>query len=342
MLAVDKAVGLDRLGNWLRGEAFTARGRYEDADPMGGAGRVADWIELSCLLSPDGFLSKVSVIDHLVDSGVLHNDPDKAEEQAELIADNGFAELRQRRRLIGSSAEFGFPFEFPDPKVLKRTADWSDAPVYAFLLIVSAGQLDPWMYKKDGGTTYDEVGHLFEHIVARAASGLFRGPSEVLAPTGPAKQQMLATRVESLVGPFGLKTSVAISRVPVRVKDAGLDVITRLDCGDTRPGLLHLLIQCAAGANWNGKLGTPALADWRAWVEWRGPLLKGFAVPTIFGDDGVIENASRSGEWSLFLDRVRILHGLRGAGGLDVGELARVSRWCRMRIDTMRKRKYAS
>ena len=308
---------------------------------MGGPGRIADWIELSCLLSTDGILSKMSVIDHLVDSGLLSDDPERAEEQAELIADNGFADQRLRARVLGDDPAYGFPFQFVEKKVLSRRSDWQERVAYLFLLLISFGQLDSGIYGGQHHTTYDEIGHLFERIVACAAAGLFRGPCEVLAPTGASKMHKLGARVATLLKGFGLKRKAAISKVPLRAKDCGLDVLSRLEAGDGRPGSLHVLVQCAAGANWEKKLGSPSLADWRDWVQWRGPICKGFAVPTLFGTDGTIENASRRGEWSIFIDRVRILHGIKLSEDCGDAIIDAIRPWCERRVTYIRKSRYA-
>jgi len=332
MMRVSEAIPTGRLADWLRPDAFTPRGRYEERDLMGAPGRFADWMEISCLFQTDETLSGVEVLDHLRDAGVLIDD--RSGETGEMIMASVFSELSRRRREFPDGAPFSFPFSI-EPMILRRTISiWNDAPFYAFLLLVSAGQMAPTLLTK--ATSYHEVGHLFEQVVGAACFGLFRATAVVLDTTGSQKNHKLWRRVRPAIQPFQRDVRPKLKLAPTRLKDGGLDVIAKLEVGDLRPGLLHLLVQCAAGQDWRKKLGQPPLATWREYVDWRGPISRVVAVPTLFGDDRTLEDASMGAEWAIFIDRTRLLWGLSRSPGVDAFLNDRLRRWCTTRLALLR------
>lgn len=335
MLAVSAIIGLNRVGGWLREKAFTPRGRYESTDIMGGAGRMADWAEVSCLLHDRDTLSKADITDALNDSGILGgSDP---ADDAELMAESAFQELLQRQHLSGHLSPTLQPInvELPGPTLRKRI-DWRESPEHFFMCLVSMGQLFPALYL-NGDTSYHEVGHLFEQICAQSCRGLFGDRCRLLAPTGKGLERPLYSRMEILLKPFGREITEQLRTQPKRAMDGGLDVLVHDDIGDLRPGSAYVLVQCATGNDWKGKLATPNPQDWREWVNWRGPILRALAVPTSVLVDEILHDASRHGFWTLILDRHRLLYGLSKAGPLPPPQRNIVKQWCEDRVDEFEK-----
>jgi hypothetical protein len=194
--------------------------------------------------------------------------------------------------------------------------------------------------KTSGGSksisSYSEVGHIFETIVLNGAKGLFGLPTCVIE-TSKRGTNNLSLRLKDVLVPFSRSIPVPKPKIPDRIKDGGLDVVARLWEGDHRPGVAHFLIQCSAGDNWRTKLTHPVLARWTAWVNWRGPIYRGFAVPTLFGDDQVLEDASRDGEWTLLLDRVRIMRGLAAMTAPSANLQSIATDWCQKRLPALKK-----
>lgn len=334
MISATGAIGLDKLSSWLRRSGFGDIGRYEDPDPMGAPGRVADWIELSTLTQMRRSVSKLTVIDHLLESGLLLDQGDE-QAQAEEVAASAFRELGLRHLQLKGMGAYGFPFALSArDTVLRRSANWRSHALYTFLLFVSSIQLQQ-VFRE--GTTAHETGHLFEQVVEQSLVGLFSAPVQILATSGPGRLNRLANRVTTALTPFRREVTPTLQKAPTRLKDGGLDVIARLSVGDDRPGCAHILVQCSAGADWPEKIHTPVEARWRDWVRWRGPLYRAIAVPTLFGSDTALESASRDGSWTLVLDRRRILFGLSKLPRMPSDLNARLRHWCSRRISHLQK-----
>ncbi|HEY4186934.1 MAG TPA: hypothetical protein VGP07_17795 [Polyangia bacterium] len=304
---------------------------------MAGVGRLADWIESSCLFGQDGKISKTEVVDELVGSGVIQpKGSQTSEEIAEEIVDEVFVELRRRQNLTEPGGPFSFPFDVESSVLRRRESDWTSSATYGFLLLATMGQLVDWLRTKS--TTYDEIGHLFEDIVRLSTEGLFGLPSAVLL-TSKKGADHLKRRVRKLLLPFNRGTLAEIAAAPRRVRDGGLDVVVRLwdHTRDRRPGNAHFLIQCAAGKDWEKKVNTPELANWQAWVDWRGPIYKGFAVPFLFSGDQRLHAVSRAGGWTLILDRIRLLYGLGTAGSMPSELTKTIREWCKRQLPALKK-----
>jgi hypothetical protein len=336
VLQVFEAVGLDRLGDWQSNQVFTPRGRYERADPMAGAGRLADWIECSALFGPRATVSRTDATDELVNSGVLQprgsQTPDDA---AEAIVEEVFVELKRRSLLMPNTGPFAYPFQL-DPTILRRSqTNWTGSPEYAFLILASMSQLAPWLVRP----SYNELGHRFERVVRLSAEGLFGRPAIVLE-TSHRGADHLKERMKAVLGHFDREVTPYLEAAPKRVRDGGLDVVVRLwnHDADRRPGTAHFLVQCAAGQNWSEKISTPSLSRWRDWVSWRGPIYKALAVPFLFTDDRALHDASQEGDWTLILDRSRLLYGIGQAGGSPSSLASDLLTWCRPMVAELAKK----
>ena len=329
MLPLDAAIGIDRLGNWGRSEAFGTRGRYEQADAMTAAARLADWIEISTLFGAKGAFAKTHVLDHFIDSGLSTEDDSEVDSDrvdwTEIAVDELFAELRVRYRLMGDA----YPLSV-DGDVARRRTEWQDSAYYAFLLLVSSGHLLPWM--RTEGTSYHEVGHLFEDVVCAAAEGLFGRPSRTVPVYGSGEDVTLAARMRSLLVDFGRSARAEIDSEPRKTKDGGLDIVARaiLAESDQRGASPHVLVQCASGSDWFSKINGPSAVLWHNWVHWRGPIWRAFAIPTLL-DDAQLGRASMHGDATFVIDRARIIDGLRRSPARpDIG--TRVKEWVASRV----------
>lgn len=327
MLPLASSIGIDRLGSWVQREAFGERGKYELSDAMTAAERLADWVETSVLFG--NAVSKVTIQDNINDSGVALDKP----EEVELIADEILAAIRGRRLLFVSS---GYPFQVNGDMVRLVRGTWRDTPVYAFLLLVSMGHFLEWM--RTHQTSHHEVGHLFEDVVRASCEGLFGRPAKTVPLSGVDGGGPLSRRMETLLKDFHRAPYPELSAVPRKVKDGGLDVVARavLQERDTRGASPHVLVQCAAGDNWESKISHPVADVWRNWVAWRGPIWRAFAVPTLM-DDKQLATASLKGSGTFVLDRARIIEGLCRAPS-DAELDCRVSAWVECRVKILRQK----
>lgn len=327
MLPLAEGIGIERLGHWVTARAFNEYGKYESSDAMTAAARLADWVETSALFGEARIVSKTRISDHVGDSGLACDD-----ETPELIGDEILSELRVRERLFHND---GYPFTV-DGELLRAKCDWNTSSVYAFLLLASNGHLNPWVCNE--GTSYDQVGHLFEDLVRVACEGLFGAIARRIPVTGRAKNNRLHQRMKDVLRDFGRVPHPELARQPRKIKDGGLDVLARavLPNHDSRGASPHVLVQCAAGANWESKLDAPVADLWRAWVHWRGPIWRAFAVPTLLDDDS-LSRASAAGSWTFLLDRARLVEGVARTA-VPAELLAQLTKWLQGRRKALQRR----
>jgi hypothetical protein len=89
--------------------------------------------------------------------------------------------------------------------------------------------------------------------------------------------------------------------------DIGLDVISSWKPDTRSHGSLHVLVQCATGANYKKKRGEPMMGRWRSLYYWPGRLMAGLAVPWRFSERELLragENAD-----TIVFDRLRLAIG---------------------------------
>jgi hypothetical protein len=85
--------------------------------------------------------------------------------------------------------------------------------------------------------------------------------------------------------------SSAVGESPVRLehlkysgpsaKDRGADVVGWIPFEDCSPGQIVLLINCAAGEDWNKKRGELPLHYWRKIIDWHIDPMQGFSIPFV-------------------------------------------------------------
>lgn len=108
-------------------------------------------------------------------------------------------------------------------------------------------------------------------------------------------------------------------------KDLGLDVATWLEFEDRRGGYLHVIGQCATGADWFDKLEDLNVQVWREHVRWAVEPVRFFAVPHVIPPERWRRACIRGG---LILDRPRLLE-LEQRSRLRRRRLAAVVDYCR-------------
>ena len=301
--------------------------------------RLADWAELSLLIDKPHLLSKDDIADVLLDSGMAaESEPSADHEFADDIVNSLWGVLEDRVRRYGAAYPFQVDAGFS--KVKGKGKGWQDWCVFTCLLIQDLGH---WY---DGvPTTYkprSSFSDLFEHIVAAAQLGIFRGRSVVFQAKGgngwsSAINERVKQLAECFVRPIG-----TLEDLEPNDKDVGLDVVTRMRIFDETPGTIVLLTQCATGANWKDKTGDPPLQTWQTLINWKSPLVKALAIPFTLrpGAPGLSANANdRPAALSRYSDRhsAVILDRPRLVAGhpdlfFDRKHRQRVLNWCRWRI----------
>ena len=203
---------------------------------------ISDWAELNVVYNFTS-LSKAKLV-----SLLEHNGYDKdTDYEGDALFDSILQELEKRQLLYGNNPPYDVSKGIIIPLI-----NWTDFPEYLLCLIFSY-----W------GAANSHAGtKLFEHISDIALKNYLNGETIILGFPNienlPSQLDNLATL---LIEERGAKNP------PVHAKDRGIDVIGWKSFSDGRKGQIIVLMQCAAGRNWN--LKKQILIDvWSQYINW--------------------------------------------------------------------------
>jgi hypothetical protein len=215
--------------------------------------KLADWLELNALSSPDGRIG----FGTLVSASDLSK-----EDQPEDIAEDDTSdedlvfsvqsEIEWRRKLIGAD----YPFQIDDKgQSMQLAADITDTgAAYLLCLFLSHAKDRTIISKRFAPKITNKVRDLFQACATVAAGGFVQGTAISFGWPRPNKTSFLKTlhRVYKL---FGDGTPVKRPRPAASkaVKDDGIDVIAWRPSIDGLPGTQYLLGQVASGGDWVDK-----------------------------------------------------------------------------------------
>lgn len=259
----------------------------DPTDPL----KLADWLELRAMLDQDRNSSRGDLTGVLRRAALVELDSDDAIERKAMEA---FEELEQREK----AAKEAYPFEiyYRGVGVLQLKSDWRDFPAYAFCLCLSYFEL-----KK-----VNKAPQLFEQISCQAAKGYLRG--DVIGFGAPRRElpssfSKAVTKLCDLMGEGGrYRKQPSLQR-----KDDTLDLVAWKNFNDKWSSKILMFGQCAAGRNWEDKLGD--LQPHIFWDQWMQDSLvsptpiKSFFVPHRIGRNKWNFVARKAG---IFFDRCRI------------------------------------
>jgi hypothetical protein len=196
--------------------------------------RLADWLELTAILSSDGNASRGDLERTLRRASLSEMRDDLAVEQKLLEV---FEEIEQRWKAAASA----YPFEV-DYGTLQTKSTWHQFPAYAFCLCLSYF-----------GSPTLQPRKLFELVSGAAAKAFvygnavdFGSPRHVLSAAFPDAVSQLCALIGEGDRYAGLPT--------LGQKDAKLDLVAWRDFPDRNPSKLLMLGQCASGSDWEGKI----------------------------------------------------------------------------------------
>lgn len=202
---------------------------------------ISDWAELYVVYGNTP-LSKAKLSSLLEDNGYDDDDVDRDQ-----LFDSIIQELEKRQKLYGANPPFSINGGIISPEI-----DWNNHPEYLLCLIFSY-----WgAANSNGGTS------LFERISDIALKSYLNGETAILGfpNNGNLPQQIdeIASRMfEDRAG----------KNPPAQAKDRGVDVVGWIPFGDERRGQIIVLMQCAAGRNWNLKKQIQ-LSVWSQYINW--------------------------------------------------------------------------
>ncbi len=284
-------------------------------------GVFTDWLEGSVLFGRYDSLSLAEIKDTLTDEHI-YDDQDKA---SELLAD-AWNEVQRRKKALGNS----YPIVCSATRVA-RAMKWREAPAYAFCLLLSYSERYP-EWRKGFGNDFTEQGLLFEEITALALQNEMGDWSSHSTGWSRAHAARIKDSVEEVRGLLNEKEG-RIDLIPdlSAVKDAGLDLVLWRPFPDRRIGCPVYLVQCASGANWEGKRTEPNINLWRTMIEFAALPKKALAIPYAISDEDYWISCRRMD--GMLLDRLRLLSGgRRSPRWLSTNVHRRVIAWMKPRV----------
>ncbi|REC50635.1 MULTISPECIES: hypothetical protein [Chryseobacterium] len=259
---------------------------------------VADWAEFYVFASNDN-LSKSELSSYIEDSS--GSEPDQA------FIDDIWLELERRLFLYGNPPPF-----ILETREIIPLLDWTSAPEYLTCLILSID-----------GNSVDSVktGKLFERLSSKAISNYFNGNSIIY---GHPSRQTIRSIASQMSETF-------VKEPSTNYKDRGVDIICWKPFSDNRKSQIAVLIQCAAGFNWDQKLlGIPHKA-WMQYIHWGADPLKGFTAPIVITEkryDDIVTDAG------IMFDRARIYQNVQYQYLEDNTLIDDLKAWCRPKIES--------
>lgn len=262
---------------------------------------ISDWAELNVIYY-NTTLSKAKLVSLLEDNGY----EDDVDYQGDEIFDSIIQELEKRKSLYGNTPPYTIANSIISPLI-----NWSDYPEYLLCLIFSYNGAA----KANGGTS------LFEQVSNVALKSYLNGEAITVgfpnAGNLPAQLDSIATILNEDRGD---------KNPPIHSKDRGVDVIGWNSFGDIRRGQVIILMQCAAGRNWNLKKQI-ILDVWSQYINWNFyTTIPSMAITEILP----IKKWSDAVEtYGIVFDRARLYRCLYKPNTLiDPALRAQVIQWC--------------
>jgi hypothetical protein len=215
--------------------------------------KIADWLELKAISSPDGrigfgtLISAAALAENEQKENILDENTD--EDQLVLSAQD---EIARRRNNIGDD----YPFKIDDNgRAMQFVTPLSKVgSVYLFCLFLSHAFDRTIVPKELAPKITNQTRDLFQACSTVAAGGFVQGPSISFGfprPDGAGFLKALHRVYEQFGDGRPRKTPrVAASK---KLKDNGIDIIAWRRSIDNLPGTLYLIAQVASGADWINK-----------------------------------------------------------------------------------------
>lgn len=215
--------------------------------------KLADWLELNVLGSPDGQLGFGTLVS-ASDMSKEGQPEDIADEDTtdETLVLSAQTEIRRRRKLIGQDYPFRIAENGQSMHVVANVTDTGAS--YLLCLFLSHATDRTIVPKKLAPKITDNVRNLFQACATVAAGGFVQGTAISFGWPRPNKTKFLKA-LKRAFKLFGDGTPVSHPRPAASpyVKDDGIDVMAWRPPADELPGTQYLLGQVASGEDWVDK-----------------------------------------------------------------------------------------
>jgi len=261
--------------------------------------KLADWMEICALITPDGDFSRDD-LDATLRAAAIFPPLSEDSEIADLTL-GVFRELESRR----SAALNAYPFEVSLPYI-KLKSDWKKTPAYAFCLCLS------YFGDRDNPKRKTFPRRCFEHLARDAVQNYIggeairfaspRNPVEMPRNFGEAIERVCASR---LMEGGGFKKGGGLPDQ----KDCNVDIIGWKHFPDKAVGKIVLFGNCATGKEWYGTKLTelmpkPFCAEWMV-ESIVSPIVRSFFMPHRCESQAFMSYSRRAG---IIFDRCRIAY----------------------------------
>jgi hypothetical protein len=210
---------------------------------------------------------------------------------------------------------------------LERIQLWMDNPVYAFQLLLTLQRLYDLIETSSG--QWGRPAKLFELLTTSAAAQYLGDAINIGTPRRGDVPRSFGRCLDYICKKLG-EVKGTTTLYTSTVKDDGVDIIAWRSFKDGRSSQVIILINCAAGAGWRGKLGEISLSVWRDHINWATDPIKAFAVPFVV-DDAQWMRLCKEAEGVLF-DRLRIAAMCEIRNDLFRAVQTELVRWCRTQL----------
>jgi hypothetical protein len=256
--------------------------------------KLADWLELWALKSPEGNSSRGDLERALRPAALADLPTDDAIEKKTVSV---LAELRDREKAAG----MGYPFEIRG-ELLSTKPNWEEYPSYVFCLCLSYFGCK----EKKGSKSFPR--RWFEHL-SRDALQQYIGGRAVRFGSPRVKKELPQRFNDAVI--YICKTikeggDFQAGGLPNRQDDA-VDIIAWKQFPDELPGKLILFGNCATERDWEGSKRTELqpeafCQDWMTHPP-RCKIIKTLFIPHRIDRDRLLPNLGRAG---IIFDRCRI------------------------------------
>lgn len=215
--------------------------------------KIADWLELKAISSPDGRVGFGTLISAtaLTENEQEENIGDEDAEEDQLVLD-AQAEISRRLESVGDD----YPFRIDDngQAMCFVTPVTRTGSIYLFCLFLSHAYDRTILSKKDAPKVTNRERDLFQACATIAAGGYVRGPSKSFGwPRPDGSDYLKALKLVYALFGDGTPNKRARPAAAQAVKDNGIDVIAWRRPADNLPGTLYLVGQVASGKDWKDK-----------------------------------------------------------------------------------------
>ena len=254
---------------------------------------LCDWIEGNVLFEGEE-LSESNVVDVLCENEVY----DSQQFAWEIVGD-AWRELARRIGWLNA----GSPLTFKGRR-LSRVQDWTEVPAHSFCLCLAYAKFYP-AWAASFGSNYTAQGEYFEALTVESLGKHFPNWKIHLTGWSRTNTKKLAGVVEDVAAALGEPIGNLKKWTSASANEAGLDIVCHRSFEDTRPSAPVLLVQCASGKHYEGKLHTPNLRIWCRIVEFTCKPSKAFSTPFALENDEFTQVTNLVN--GMVLDRYRLL-----------------------------------